>query len=79
MKITNRSDETAGKIAWRGHVSRLVGKCNVGQQRGEYRARRTLHHAVDSVVRAALRSALPAPPRARYEMSRKPRWRVIIS
>ena len=79
MKITNHSDDTAGKIAWRGHVSRLVGKCNVSQQRGEYRARRTLRKAADRMVRSALRLALPAPPPVRYEMLRMPHRRVINS
>lgn len=68
-----------GKAAWRGHVSRLVGLRNVGQQRGKYRARRQLCRAGDGAVRLPCRSALSAPPRTRYEMVRTSRRRVIIS
>lgn len=69
----------AGKICWRGHVSRLACKLNVSSQRGKYRAHRQLHRVVDGAMRPVLWPALPAPPRARYEMSRTPRRRVIIS
>jgi hypothetical protein len=69
----------AGKVGWRGHVSRLASKPNVSGQRGKYRARQQLHRVVDGAMRPALWPVLPAPPRARYEMSRTPHRRVIIS
>ena len=69
----------AGKTDWRGHVSRLSSKPNVSKQRGKYRVRRQLHRVVDGAMRPALWPALPAPPWTRYEMSRTPRRRVIIS
>lgn len=68
----------AGKITWRGHVSRLACKPNVSRQRGKYRARRKMQRVVGCAMCPALQPALP-PPRARYEMSRMPRRRVINS
>lgn len=70
---------SAKKIAWRGHVSRQADVSNATQQRRKYRARRKPPKVVDGSMRAALRSTLQAPLRARCEMPRKLRWRVIIS
>lgn len=79
MKNANPSDVAAEKITWRGHVSRLADKLDMRKQRAKYRARRQLHKVVDDTMRPALWPALPAPPRARYETSRMPHRRVIIS
>jgi hypothetical protein len=68
-----------GKIAWRGHVSRQAGTLNVRKQCGKYRTRRQLHKVVDGAMPPALWPVLSAPLRGRYEMSRMPRRRVIIS
>lgn len=67
------------KIAWRGHVSRHAGNRNVLEKRGRYRARRQPHMVVDGSTYPALWPTSPAPLRSRCEMSRMPRWRVIIS
>ena len=75
----NEHATEVGKIAWRGHVSRLANKLNVRTQRGKYRVRRQLHKLVDGRTPPALWPALPAPLRGRYETSRMPRRRVIIS
>lgn len=69
----------AGKITWRGHVSRLAGLPKVRKQRRKYRARRHLGAAVVGATHPALWPALPAPQLARRQMSRTPRRRVIIS
>lgn len=79
MKNANHSDAAAAKIAWRGHISRQADKLDVHQQPAKYRARRQPRKAAGAAMLPALRPALLAPPRARYEMSRTPRWRVIIS
>lgn len=69
----------AGKIAWRGHVSRQVNKAAACKQQRKYRARRQLHRVVDGAMRPAPWPALPAPPRTQHEMLRTPRRRVINS
>lgn len=67
------------KIIWRGHVSRLAGNRDVLEKRGRYRARRQLHIVVDGSTCPAPWRVPPAPPRGRYEVSRMPQRRVIIS
>lgn len=69
----------AAAVIWRGHVSRLAGRCALRKQLGRYRMRRRLCKAADGVVRPELRPSMPAVAPARRAISRTPHRQVIIS
>jgi len=66
-------------LVWRGHPSRLVGKCALRKQLGQYRARRRPRKAADGGMRSELRMSMPAVAPARRAISRTSHRQVIIS